>query len=188
MKIGVYVGSFNPVHKGHMIMANYIVDNNLVDKLLVIPTGNYWDKKDLASLEDRTRMLRFYETDKIIIDNEFSNLQYTYLVINELKKEYKNDELYLIIGADNIILFDKWKHYEDLLKLELIIVQREDIDIEYFLRKLGKTQKVVIINDIVGFTVSSTLARNNIDNPEVLKEYLDQDVIEYILQRKLYRA
>ena len=53
MKIGVYVGSFNPVHKGHIKIANYIVDNNLVDKLLIIPTQNYWGKNNLISLQDR---------------------------------------------------------------------------------------------------------------------------------------
>ena len=58
MKIGVYVGSFNPVHKGHIAIANYIVDNNYVDKLWIVPTGNYWDKLDLVSIDDRINMLK----------------------------------------------------------------------------------------------------------------------------------
>ena len=44
MKIGVYGGSFNPVHKGHIKIANYVIDNNLVDKLLIVPSYNYWIK------------------------------------------------------------------------------------------------------------------------------------------------
>ena len=77
MKIGVYVGSFNPVHKGHIKIANYIVDNNLVDKLLIIPTQNYWGKTNIISLQDRINMLKKYETSRIIIDSDFSDLKYT---------------------------------------------------------------------------------------------------------------
>ena len=73
MKIGVYVGSFNPVHKGHIKIANYIVDNNLVDKLLIIPTQNYWGKTNIISLQDRVNMLKKYETSRIIIDSDFSD-------------------------------------------------------------------------------------------------------------------
>ena len=50
MKIGVYVGSFNPVHKGHIKIVNHLIKNKYVDKVLVIPTGNYWDKNDLLSI------------------------------------------------------------------------------------------------------------------------------------------
>ena len=110
MKIGVYVGSFNPVHKGHIRIAKNIVDNKVVDKLLIIPTLSYWDKNNLISLDDRINMLKFYESDKIIIDSEFSSLEYTYQIRNALKEKYKNGAFSLVIGADNIVNFDKWKN------------------------------------------------------------------------------
>lgn len=187
MKIGVYVGSFNPVHKGHIKIANYIVDNNLVDKLLIIPTLGYWDKRDLASLDKRVDMLKFYETDKIIIDTEFSDLEYTYQVINALKEKYKNSEFSLVLGADNIVNFDKWKNYQELLNLELIIVKRDDIDIKNYLYNLGKTKKYVIINNISNMNISSTMIRNNIDKIDTLKDYVDEFVIDYIIKNNLYR-
>ena len=69
MRIGVFVGSFNPVHKGHIKIANYLVDNNYVDKLLIVPTGSYWDKKNI-DVKYRIEMLERYETDRIIIERE----------------------------------------------------------------------------------------------------------------------
>jgi nicotinate-nucleotide adenylyltransferase len=187
MKIGVYVGSFNPVHKGHIKIANYIIDKNLVDKLLIIPTHNYWDKNNLINLEDRINMLQFYETDRIIIDSDFSEKEYTYQVINALKEKYKNSEFSLILGADNIVNFDKWKNFKDLLKLELIIFKRNDIDIKYYLNKLEKTEKYIIVEDLDNINISSTLVRDNINDLSLLKKYLDIKVIDYIEKNNLYR-
>ena len=172
MKIGVFVGSFNPVHKGHIKIAKYLVNNNYVDKLLIIPSPNYWDKNNLIDIKDRINMLKYYETDKIIINETLNDLPYTYEVINELKKEYKTDELYLIIGADNIILFDKWKHYKELLKLNIIIYTRND--------------KYIIIDKVKNIDISSTQVREKIKNHENLNKYLDDFVINYINKNKLY--
>ena len=50
MKLGLYVGSFNPVHNGHLKVINYLLDNNIVDKVIVLPTPNYWDKQDIIDV------------------------------------------------------------------------------------------------------------------------------------------
>ena len=106
MKLGIFVGSFNPVHKGHVKIVNYILDNKYVDKVLIIPTGNYWNKTDLINIKDRINMLKCYESEKIIIEQDINNLKYTYEIMNALKNRYKDDELYLVLGADNIIKFN----------------------------------------------------------------------------------
>ena len=186
MKIGVFVGSFNPVHKGHIKIADYLVNNNYVDKLLIIPTGNYWDKKDLINIKDRINMLKHFETDKIIINETLNDLPYTYEVINELKKEFKDDELYLIMGADNIILFDKWMNYKDLLKLNFIIYKRDNVDVKSHLERLNKKDKYIIIDNVKSIDISSTRIREKIKNHENLNKYLDDFVIEYIKKNKLY--
>ena len=109
MKIALYVGSFNPVHNGHIKVMNYLIDNKIVDKVLVLPTPNYWNKQDLISVNDRINMLKFFETDKIIIDTIHNNYPYTYQVIDSIKKDYKNDDLYLVIGSDNLEKLYLWK-------------------------------------------------------------------------------
>lgn len=188
MKIGVYVGSFNPPHKGHIKIVNHLI-NNYLDKVIIIPTGNYWDKIDLVSINDRINMLKFYENEKIIIDDKNNNLEYTYQVLNNLKLEYKKDELYLIIGADNIINFDKWKNYEEVLTNNLIIINRNNINILEYLEKLNKKDKYIIVDDLSNIDISSTLIRHKIKNKDYEKilEYLDEKVYEYINNNSLYK-
>ena len=92
MRIVVLVGSFNPVHNGHIHVVNYLVEHNIVDKVLIIPTLSYWDKNNLAPLEDRINMLKFFETDKIIIDESHMFKEYTYQVMDSLEKDYPDNE------------------------------------------------------------------------------------------------
>lgn len=187
MKIGVFVGSFNPVHKGHIKVANYIVNNNYVDKLLIIPTGNYWDKNNIIDVKHRIKMLEKYETDKILIERELNDLPYTYQVINELKKRYPNDELCLIMGADNIVSFDKWKNYKDLLKLEFIIYTRNNLDIKHYLNKIGKKDKIVVLDNVESIKISSSKIRETINEFYELEEYVDKEILDYIIKNNLYK-
>ena len=75
MKIGIYVGSFNPPHKGHIKIVNHLISKYL-DKVIIIPTGNYWDKLDLVNIDHRINMLKFYENEKIIIDTKNNRIEY----------------------------------------------------------------------------------------------------------------
>ena len=86
MKLGVYIGSFNPPHKGHIYVVNYLLDNLIVDKVLLVPTGNYWDKQSLVDITDRINMLKFYENDNIIIDTVNNNYPYTYQLMRKPTK------------------------------------------------------------------------------------------------------
>ena len=181
MKLGVYIGSFNPVHIGHIKVVNYLLDNNYLDKILIVPTLNYWDKNDLASITDRINMLSFFASDKIMIDKEHNHLIYTYELLKELEKVYQ-DELYLIIGADNIINFDKWKNYEKLLEYPIIVMNRDNIDINKFIEKYPNNN-FIIINNYPYIRVSSSGIRKRIDS-----KYLDKRVFDYIKKNNLYRG
>lgn len=182
MKIGVYVGSFNPPHKGHKKIANHLVKNKYVDKVLIIPTTNYWNKTNLVDLEHRINMLNFFKTENIIIDNKLNNIEYTYQILRELKKD--NNEYSLILGADNIIDFHKWNYYEELLELELLIINRDNIDVKSYLDKLNKKDKYKII-DIKNIDISSTYIRKSLNNKTITK-YIDKEVLEYIKKENLY--
>jgi len=188
MKLGVYVGSFNPVHKGHIKIVNYLLSEYL-DKVLIMPTGAYWDKHDLVGLEDRINMLRFYENDKIIIEDEKNDLPYTYLVMRYLNEKYESDELYLIIGADNIVNFDKWDNYEELLKNNLVIIARDNIDVKYYLKRLGKEDKYILVDSLEDMDVSSTTIRNLIKENKLkdIEKLIDRQVLEYITKNNLYK-
>ena len=183
MKIGVFVGSFNPVHNGHIKIVNELL--KYLDKIIVVPTGNYWDKKDLIDVKHRINMWKYFANDRIIIDEENNNLEYTYLVLNSLKSKYINDELNLIIGADNIVNFDKWFNYEEILKHNLIIINRNGIDIKYYIDKFNIKNYLIV--DIDNTNISSTLIRKLIQENNVLDNLIDKRVLKYIKNNKLYK-
>ena len=184
MKIGIFVGSFNPVHKGHIKMVKDVLRKNIVDKVIIVPGRNYWDKNNLIDIKHRINMLEFYANENIIINKDLNDLPYTYLIMRELQKRYKKDELFLILGADNIVNFDKWMNYEELLNYGFIIFNRNNINVKYYLNKLNKTKKVIILS-FKGL-YSSTSIRNNINNLEYLKKIADIKIINYIKENKLY--
>ena len=186
MKIGVYVGSFNPPHKGHIKIVNHLI-NNYLDKIIIIPTGNYWEKIDLVNINDRINMLKFYENESVIIDNKNNNIEYTYQILNKLKKEYKEDSLNLIIGADNIVNLNKWKNYKEILTYNLIIINRNNIKTLDYLEMLNKKDKYIIVNDLPDIHISSTQIRNKLKNNEKdISIYIDDCVLNYILENNLY--
>ena len=180
MRLGIFIGSFNPPHKGHIKIVNYLLDNNVVDKVLIVPTENYWDKQNLVDIKHRINMLKFYENKNIIIDTENNEYSYTYLLMRKLNDTYKDDILYLVIGADNIINFDKWKNYQELLKYNIIIMGRDNIDIEKYINKFSEGHFITL--DDYKCDISSTGLRNNINSDNI-----DEPVLQYIKKNNLYK-
>ena len=178
MKLGIFVGSFNPVHEGHIKVANYLLENNYVDKVLILPTPNYWEKQDLIAMRHRFKMLKYYETDKIIIDNKHNNYPFTYQVLRSLKKDYK-DELYLIIGSDNMPRLHEWRNIDEILQNKIIVLNRNNLDIDKYLDKFDRS-KFVVIPDFPFIDVSSTEIRNG------QSKYLKEEVKQYIKEHHLY--
>lgn len=184
-KIGIFVGSFDPIHKGHEHIIKYLLQYNLVDKVILIPTGNYWNKSLVASLDDRIEMCKLLENKTIEVSTNLNQYEYTYDVLKELEKEYSADYLYLIIGADNIVNFDKWKNIDELLEYNVIVVNRDNIDITEHIQKFNKKDNFIIIDNFDYIPVSSTFIRQNIENGSA-KQYLDNKVYKYIKDNNLY--
>ena len=182
MKVGVYVGSFNPPHIGHLKVANYLIENKIVDKVLMLPTLNYWDKQDLVDLKDRIAMLKYYETKDIVVDDIHNNYEFTYQVLNALKKDYKSDTLYLIMGYDNLKNLHLWKNIDEILENKIIVLRRGNIDIDKYLNRFDKS-KFIIIDNFDYIDISSTELRKTLDS-----KYLSDKVINYIKRKKLYKG
>lgn len=183
MKVGVFVGSFNPLHLGHEKVIELILNKKIVDKVIVIPTLSYWDKSIDVSIKDRINMLKTIENDNVIINKTLNNKKYTYQILNELSKEYNN--LYLIIGADNIISFDKWKNVDEILKHHVIVIGRNDININDYLNKFDRSKFIIIENNN---DISSTNIRELVKNNDYnsLKQIVNDKVINYIKDNNLY--
>lgn len=188
MKIGVYVGSFDPFHKGHKIGIDYLLNNKYLDKIIVIPTMSYWDKNNLTDVKHRIKMLRFYETKNIIINDTLNDYQYTYQILNQLRKEYSNDNLYLIIGADNLEKFHLWKNTEEILNNKVIVLPRNNIDSLKYVNKFTKKENFIIIDSFLNIDISSTEIRKYLKekNYKEVDKYLDKTIIDYIVKYKVY--
>ena len=127
MRIGIYIGSFNPPHLGHKKVIDFLLEKDYVDKVVIVPTKNYWNKTNLIDIEDRINMLKYYENTNIEIDTIHNNYPYTYELLNKLKEVYPTDELYLIIGSDNLDELHEWKNIDDLLNNKIIVLKRGTI-------------------------------------------------------------
>ena len=178
MKTGIYIGSFNPVHNGHINLVNFLINNGYVDEVLIIPTCGYWDKQNLIDLKLRIEMLKVFESESIHIDTKHNNIPFTSDLMNILRNEL-NTELYLIIGADNLLRLNEWHNYEELIKNNIIVVPRDNIDIEYYRNKLG-IKNLIVAKDYEPIDISSTKIRNGENT------YLDKRVLNFIEENKLY--
>ena len=178
MRIGIYPGSFNPVHKGHIKIVRHLIKKRYVDQVLIVPTGNYWQKQDLLPVKDRIRMLRYFENGRIRIEEEYNELPYTYQLMRRLKKRYPDDSLSLIIGADMVVTIDRWKRYRELLKYDFIVLKRDGIDIDSYMESFGK-KNYITVSDLKEIEISSSYIRENIDDYDLLKEMIDQRVYNY---------
>lgn len=190
MKIGVYVGSFDPPHKGHENIAKHLINKKYIDKIIIIPTKTYWDKQNLTNITDRENMLRLTFKNNAIININLSKYEYTYEIMKELNKIYPNDKLYLILGADNIEYFYKWKNYKEILNNNILIIPRDEINIDELLNKYEPKDKFTIVKDFIVQEISSTFIRENIKNNNIdeIKNLINTETLEYIINNKLYKS
>ena len=187
MRVGVYVGSFNPVHKGHKAIVNQVIDQKYVDKVIIVPTLGYWDKENLANISDRVNMLKFYENSNIIIDSELHKYLYTYQILDYLRS-VSDDEFYLIIGSDNLEKFHLWKNVSEILKNYVLVIKRPGYSCEKFINNFKEKDKFKVIDSLVNNNISSTLIREFIleNKYDKMKDMLDSKVLSYIISNNLY--
>lgn len=193
MKIGVYGGSFNPCHLAHKKIVLCLLQEYGFERIVLLPTGNFYKKSNLAKGEERIHMLNlmFEDVPQVVIcDYEFkNNLICTYRSLDYLQNLYKGDELYFIMGSDNLLHFDTWKRYEYILDTyNLFVIVRKDISISGCLDKYqGHKGKIELVDiDVEG--ISSSKIRECIDKNEAdsLEDVLDSKVLEYIQLKHLY--
>lgn len=182
MRLGVFVGSFDPIHIGHIKVMDYLIENNYLDKIIILPTLNYWKKEVVVDVEKRAEMIKKIKRDYLIVDNTNNKFKYTYEVLNSLNKIYKNDELFLIISADNIVNFKNWMNVDEILKNnKVIVLNRNNIDINKYVNNFKLKDRFIVINDFPYINISSTELRKKIN-----KDFLDEEVYNYIIENKIY--
>lgn len=198
-KIGILGGTFNPIHKGHIQMAGYAKTALELDKILFIPTCTppHKDNRELACEYDRLNMCKLackacdgYEVSEIEIKRKGKS--YTYETLIELKELYKDDTLYLIVGADMFLSLDRWKNPEVIFDNAIIVAiprnenDADDLNKYYNAVIKGMGAKAFILTQPL-MQVSSTFIRDNIADYNVVSKCLDENVYDYIVKNNLYR-
>lgn len=208
MRLGIFGGTFNPVHMGHITASLKFYDAASLDLLLVIPDRIPPHKEGkVASGKDRAEMLRLAYSDKSIVGErriEISDIEllregksYTYVTLCELSERYPGAELFLYTGSDMFYTLESWYRGEDILKMcSVVTVAREKDEatrLSEFAQRYGERYGTeCVIMEYEPIILSSTQIReiflNGFDkkSAEFTKKLLTDGVIEYIMKNGLY--
>ncbi len=190
IQIGLFFGSFNPIHHGHLMLANYIYAYGKLDELwFVVSPHNPLKKEDELLAETH----RLHMVDLAVkphphfkaVDIEFSmpKPSYTIHTLQKLSEMHPGNGFSIIIGADSLADFHQWKDYETILhNYSLMVYPRKDYD----LKEEEQHPNVQLINAPL-IEVSSTFIRQAIRQNKAVPFFLPQKVNEYIQSRQLYR-
>ena len=192
MKIGLFGGTFNPVHNGHVNLVKNFKEELSLDKVLVIPTGvpPHKQAERLVSGEDRLSMCRLaFEGLAEVSDVEIARggRSYTVETLEELKKIYKNGDLYFLVGSDMLLSFKRWYRWEDILSMcTLCATDRDnektcmDADAEFFSK--------IIFCDFPKTVVSSSEVREKLVSGKDVSHLVPEEVEKYIREKGLYNV
>jgi nicotinate-nucleotide adenylyltransferase len=190
MKIALFFGSFNPIHIGHLIIANHIVNNTDCDKvwMVVSPHNPLKEKAGLLNEFDRLHLVQLAveDNEKLVACNEEFYLpkpSYTIDTLTHLQEKYPTYEFSLVMGSDNILNIDKWKNYELLLERYTIYIYNRP---EYNSDNI-KIKGDIRFLEVPLLDISSTYIRNNIKENKSIKYLLHPSVEKYILDYNLYK-
>lgn len=196
-KIGLLGASFNPIHTGHLIMAEQARQRYGLDKVLFIPSYRPYHKNvEMVDYRTRADMVELAIAgnegfELSLVEENIEKNSYSYDTVREIKKLYKDASLYFILGEDSLLYIHKWYRYEDFLSLVKLIVFRRDQETggdfwDQVKMLEDKGYEVNVIDDMK-FQISSSFIRKSIKNSWSVSYLLPDKVETYIEDRKLYR-
>ncbi|MDR1593740.1 MAG: nicotinate-nucleotide adenylyltransferase [Prevotellaceae bacterium] len=187
----IFSGSFNPIHIGHLAIANYVVEFTGANEFLFVvsPHNPFKSKSELAGFHHRLNMVKiaFEGLDLPIavsdIENTLPQPSYTINTLNALSEKYPGKNWSLLIGADNLVNFHLWKDSAKIIEQHRLLVYPRagfDYNDEFY-----EKNNAVKLNAPI-MEISSTFIRNNISKGHNLKALLPNGVYEYIHEHGLY--
>lgn len=197
LEIAILGGAFNPIHLGHIQLAQFILKLGIFDEIWLMPAFDHMFKNDIVSSEHRLEMCRLAtKTDNRIkiFDYEIVNKLHgeTYYTVKKMKEEFELNEKHrftFIMGLDNANNFDNWVNHDELEKLvKFIVIPRKGIDrdpnVNWYLQK----PHIWVKNETPIMDISSTEIREMLNEPfdNNIFKFLDKNVFEYIINNQLY--
>ncbi len=185
----VYGGSFNPPTLAHYAIIKKLIEQFKPDNFIILPVGNSYKRKtDLVEIKHRVNMLEIATSDlnvKIsLIEANLKEYKGTYYILEQLSKEY--NDLYFVMGADNLNNIETWINYELLIKkYKFIVITRDEHIIENILNEKVKDFSYNFEKISLNVDISSSKVRQNIHTNKIM---LDERVYDYIVKNNLYES
>ncbi|WP_445731014.1 nicotinate (nicotinamide) nucleotide adenylyltransferase [Mariniflexile sp.] len=197
MKIGLYFGSFNPIHIGHLVIANHIAEYSDLSQVWFVVTPHNPFKKKHTLLDNYQRLEMVYRATKDYTKLKPCNIEfnlpqpnYTINTLTYLQEKYPNYEFSLIMGEDNLKSFHKWKNYELILENHHIYVYPrvlKDNPDSYREKPQFDGHKKIHHIDAPIMQLSSTYIRNAVKDGKNVKPMLPEFVWEYLDEMNFYK-
>ena len=201
MRLGIFGGTFDPVHFGHLALAEECLAAANLDELWLVPAASPPHKggKKLSRFDQRKEMLELaiagnekFKVEPMEADRPGPS--FTIDTLEEIQKRKPNDELFLIIGGDSALEFSTWKDPAKIASLATIIVRirpgfsmpTEQEFISRLGKELGVPPKVIFVSGPPYLDVSSSLLKERVSNNKSVRYLLPRAVEVYIQQKKLY--
>ena len=197
--IVIYGGSFYPPHNVHFSIAEQVLKQyQEVEKVIFIPVNNKYQKSGIIENEHRYAMLKRvidkkqkFELSDWDMHGEKSVL--TINVLEQMEKEYKNKELWVLVGSDNLKKIHMWYRAEDLLKkYKILVMEREGDSVEEIINAnelfRKNKQNIKILNQDMKSNLSATYIREQIKEGKNINKFVPKEVAEYIEKNKLYKS
>lgn len=200
MKIGIMGGTFNPIHNGHLIIAEQAKEEFQLDLVLFIPAGVPPHKQNEAILDGKHRCsmieVAIKSNPKFRLDTreiESDAVSYTYLTLKALKQQYNEAELYFIMGEDSIYAISSWKCPQEIFSMTTVLVavrnhlcETQPIEEQIQLIKQQYNGTIAIIHSPV-VLISSSLIRDRITFGYSIRYLVPDSVVGYIEDYELYQ-
>jgi nicotinate-nucleotide adenylyltransferase len=191
-RIGILGGTFDPIHLGHLVLAEQVKEKLRLDQVIFIPSASppHKTKRKLSPTKDRFQMTKlalqqnsaFSVSD---IELKRGGLSYTVDTLKEFKKLYRDSKIYFLTGSDVLNELQTWKDPEQIYKLvKVVIAIRPCFDIFDFENYFAKKS---IIVPITGMDISSTQIRERVKREQSIRYLVPAKVEEYIRKKKLYQ-
>ena len=199
-RIGIFGGTFNPLHNGHLIFAQKFTEQLGLLKCLFVPayispfkTDDYDDSNNMSHHRIEMLKLGISSNPKFSLDLfeiEKKGISYTIDTVKYIQNIYKNSQLFLLIGYDQIVSFKEWKEWKNILEIvQLCVLIRPKIivDIERITHDLKITFKKPIIINTPLLDISSTDIRKRVSDNLPINELVTPEIESYILSNNLYK-
>ena len=181
MRIGLYLGTFNPIHKGHLAVAEQMYKQGKFDAIWFVVSPNSPFKTSAECLNENKRLdlvkLALKELPYCTasdIEFEMERPSYTYLTLRKLRAVYPHHTFSIIMGEDNLNDIEKWKNYEEILQNHFIYVYPRGGNFQ------KKEMKNVFYMDFPLLNISSTQIRERLKNGESIAELVPENIAEMV--------